>query len=40
MVLAGLPGHLVQRLSEADVASRFTLASTNADAVRMAVLPG
>jgi anti-anti-sigma factor len=40
MILAGLPGHLIQRLSEADVASRFTLASTNADAVRMAVLPG
>jgi anti-anti-sigma factor len=40
MVLADLPGHLVQRLREADVASRFTLAGTNADAVRMAVLPG
>jgi len=40
MVLAGLPGHLVQRLSETDAASRFTLAGTNADAVRMAVLPG
>jgi anti-anti-sigma factor len=40
MVLSGLPGHLIQRLSEADVASRFTLAGTTADAVRMAVLPG
>jgi anti-anti-sigma factor len=40
MVLAGLPGHLVQRLHEAGVASGFTLADTNADAVRMAVLPG
>jgi anti-anti-sigma factor len=40
MVLAGLPGHLVQRLHEAGVASRFTLAGTNADAVRMAVQPG
>ena len=40
MVLAGLPGHLIQRLHEAGVASRFILAGTNADAVRMAVLPG
>jgi anti-anti-sigma factor len=40
IVLAGLPGHLVQRLHEVGVASRFTLAGTNADAVRMAVLPG
>jgi anti-anti-sigma factor len=40
MVLAGLPGHLLQRLHEAGVASRFTLADTNADAVRMAVPPG
>jgi anti-anti-sigma regulatory factor len=40
MVLAGLPGHLVQRLNEAGVASGFILAGTIADAVRMAVLPG
>jgi hypothetical protein len=40
MVLAGLPGHLIQRLHEAGVASRFILAGTNADAVRMDVLPG
>jgi hypothetical protein len=40
MVLAGLPGHLIQRLREACEASRFVLAGTNADAVRMAVLPG
>ena len=39
MVLAGLPGHLVQRLHEAGVASRFTLAGTSADAVRMVVPP-
>jgi anti-anti-sigma factor len=39
MVLAGLPGHLVQRLNEAGVASRFTLAGTIADAVKLAVLP-
>jgi anti-anti-sigma factor len=39
MVLAGLPGHLVQRLNEAGVASRFTLAGTIADAVRLAVPP-
>ncbi len=40
MVLAGLPGHLIQRLHEAGVATRFTLADTNADAVMMAVPPG
>ena len=40
MVLAGLPGHLIQRLHEAGVASRFTLAGTNADAIKMAVSPG
>jgi anti-anti-sigma factor len=40
MVLAGLPGHLVQRLYEAGIASQFTLADTNADAMRMALSPG
>jgi anti-anti-sigma factor len=40
LVLAGLPAHLVHRLHEAGVASRFTLADTNTDAVSMAVLPG
>jgi anti-anti-sigma factor len=39
MVLAGLPGDLLQRLHEAGIASRFTLAATSADAVRMIVSP-
>ena len=40
MVLAGLPSYLIQRLHEIGVAGRFTLAGTNAEAVKMAVPPG
>ncbi len=39
MVVAGLPGHLVQRLQGAGLDGQFTLASTVADAVRILTPP-
>lgn len=39
MILAGLPGRLVERLSEAGYAGRFTLAGSTAEALRTGLPP-
>jgi anti-anti-sigma factor len=37
MILAGVPGHLQQRLTDGGLASKFTLASTTGDAIDMLI---
>lgn len=39
MILAALPGHLRQRLTDGDLASGFTLAGSTADAISMLIPP-